>query len=43
VYAYTYDIRTQSWETDESSQFSFHYEMKPDTDVENRGQLRGSK
>jgi hypothetical protein len=43
VYAYTYDIRTQSYETDESSQFSFHYEMKPDTDVENRGQLRDSK
>ena len=29
VYAYTYNIRTQSWETDANSQFSFYYDMKP--------------
>lgn len=28
VYAYTYNLRTHSYETDESSQFSFHYDMK---------------
>lgn len=29
VHAYTYDLRTQSWETNESSQFSFLYDMEP--------------
>jgi hypothetical protein len=32
VYAYTYNIRTQSCETDASSQFSFYYDMDPGTD-----------
>ncbi len=29
VYAYTYNLRTQAYETDADSQFSFDYEMKP--------------
>lgn len=29
VYTYTYNLRTQSYETDENSQFSFYYPMSP--------------
>jgi len=31
VYAYTYNLRTQAYETDENSQFSFYYDMKSGT------------
>ena len=29
VYAHTYDLRAQAWVTNNSSQFSFHYDMEP--------------
>jgi hypothetical protein len=29
VYAYTFNLRTKSYETDSNSQFPFYYDMEP--------------